>query len=56
MFCFQVFPKGSELAQDMSTRIEQLREGRKLLAMERDWFHEDTSDPHTSTLNIDNFI
>ncbi|XP_016650230.1 PREDICTED: uncharacterized protein LOC103331379 [Prunus mume] len=30
-------------SRHVSTRIEQLRKGRMLLAMERDWFHEDTS-------------
>ncbi|KAL6129243.1 hypothetical protein ACLB2K_072596 [Fragaria x ananassa] len=46
------FPKGSKLAQDMSVRIEKLREEGKLLEMENSWFpydanhmFQDTTDP-----------
>ncbi|XP_040364983.1 glutamate receptor 1.4 isoform X2 [Rosa chinensis] len=55
------FPKGSKLAQDMSTQIEKLREEGKLLEMEKAWFHyngnhmsEDTTSP-PNTLNLSSF-
>ncbi|KAK9911411.1 hypothetical protein M0R45_035322 [Rubus argutus] len=38
-----VFPKGSKLVHDVSRQIEFLRQEKKLIEMEKAWFHEKTT-------------